>query len=251
MKFFMKFLSSLAPERLWCNFCDPNFMNSRSINRFLYRPFVAVISASAVFLGSCVTKPEATVPASMAVRYGAVQNPANVRVKVSLGNRAVYVFEGDEPRFVAAVSIGTASDPTPTGSFKAYNKLPRKRSNTYGFWVKGEEIIPGKRSEMPSGYRYVGYPMPWWVEFKSGYGFHAGAVWPQPRTHGCLRLHRTIAADFFHMVNAGTPIVIAQSLPEDSTLGSNVPRPTDFDQPDHPRSVLITDAPFESTDILF
>ncbi|MDF1826266.1 MAG: L,D-transpeptidase [Verrucomicrobiales bacterium] len=224
-------------------------------HHFSFRSFSGarglVMLGLVLVLTSCATKPENEVPTSMAVRYGTVQNLSDVRVRVSLSNRAVYVYEGQEPRFVAAISIGTASDPTPTGDFKAFNRLPRKRSNTYGFFVKGDEIIPGKRSKMPSGYRYVGYPMPWWVEFKSGYGFHAGAVWPQPRTHGCLRLHRTIAADFFHMVKAGTPIHIANSLPEDATLGKNVPRPTDYDQPDHPRSVLITDAPFDSTDILF
>ncbi|MDF1656988.1 MAG: L,D-transpeptidase [Verrucomicrobiales bacterium] len=212
---------------------------------------LGLISGLALVLSSCATKPENEVPASMAVRYGAVQDFSKVRVRVSLNNRAVYVYEGDEPRFVAAVAIGKVGDETPTGSFKAYNRLPRKRSNTYGFYVKGQEIIPGKRSQMPSGYRYIGYPMPWWVEFKSGYGFHAGAVWPEPRTKGCLRLHRTIAEDFFSLVKAGTPIHVAKSLSEDATLGKNVPRPTDYSQPDHPRSVLITDAPFDSTDILF
>lgn len=212
---------------------------------------LSVLALWAAFLQvSCATKPVAEAT-NMATRFGTVSNPANVNVKVSLNNKAVYIFEGAEPRFVAAVTIGKPGDETPTGSFKAFNKLPRKRSNTYGFFVKGEEVIPGERSRMPSGYRYVGYPMPWWVEFKSGYGFHAGAVWPMPRTHGCLRLHRTIAKDFFDLVNAGTPIQIANSLPEDATIGKNVPRPTDFDQPDSPRSVLITDAPFDSTAILF
>lgn len=213
--------------------------------------FGALALTSAFLQVSCATKPTATQPASMAMRYGTVSNMANINVKVSLNNKAVYVFEGTEPRFVAAVTIGKPGDDTPIGSFKAFNKLPRKRSNTYGFFVKGDEIIPGERSRMPSGYHYVGYPMPWWVEFKSGYGFHAGAVWPMPRTHGCLRLHRTVAKDFFELVNAGTPIQISHSLPEDATVGKNVPRPTDFDHPDSPRSVLITDAPFESTDVLF
>lgn len=211
----------------------------------------ALLAAAAFFQASCKTI-EPAKPTSMALRYGTVTNPATVNVKVSLNNRAVYVFEGSEPRFVAAVAIGTPSDPTPTGSFKAFNKLPRKRSGTYGFYVKGDEIIPGKRSGLPSGYSYVGYPMPWWVEFKTGYGFHAGAVWPTPRTHGCLRLHRTIAKEFFEMVPAGATIQIAQSQPEDATIGKNVPRPTDYDQPDHPRSVLITDAPLDRTpEILF
>jgi lipoprotein-anchoring transpeptidase ErfK/SrfK len=214
-------------------------------------PF-ALLSTLALPLAGCKTAaPEVTVPASMAVKYAPVENPNNVRVRVSLNNMAVYVYEGEKPVFVAAVAVGKADSPTPTGDFKAFNLLPRKRSNTYGFWVKGEEIRPGRRDQMPSGYRYVGYPMPWWVEFKSGYGFHAGGVWPEPRTKGCLRLHRTVAEDFFRLVKPGTPIHIAHSLPEDATLGKNVPRPTDYAMPDHPPSVLITDAPFNSTDILF
>ena len=206
--------------------------------------------AASAFLTACASKPVEQ-PASMALKYGTVSNLGDVKVRVSLSNRAVYVYENEEPRFVAAVAIGTASDPTPVGNFKAFNKLPRKRSNTYGFWVKGSEIVPGKRTSMPSGYRYVGYPMPWWVEFKSGYGFHAGAVWPQPRTKGCLRLDGTIASDLFHLVKPGTPIHIANSLPEDSTFGKNIPRPTDYDLQDSPRSVLITDAPFDSMSVLF
>jgi hypothetical protein len=208
------------------------------------------LSLIALALNSCATKgPE--VPASMALRYGTVTNPADISVRVSLSNRAVYVFEKGEPRFAAAVAIGTPEDPTPLGNFKVFSKQPRKRSGTYGFFVKGEEIVPGKASQMPSGYKYVGYPMPWWVEFSSGYGFHAGAVWPSPRTHGCLRLHRTIAGEFFNLVNSGTPVHIANSLPEDATIGKTIPRPTDFDAPDSPRSILVTDAPFESTAVLF
>ncbi|MEO0413484.1 MAG: L,D-transpeptidase [Verrucomicrobiota bacterium] len=213
---------------------------------------VATIAALLV-PGGCATKnePASATPQNMAIRYGQVTNPSAVKVRVSLANRAVYVYEGDQPRFVAAVAIGKPESPTPTGNFKAFNRLPRKRSNTYGFHVMGEQIRPGKRVDTPPGAKYVGYPMPWWVEFKSGYGFHAGAVWPTPRSKGCLRLHRTIAEDFFHLVRSGTPIYIAPSLPEDGTLGRNVPRPNDYNLPDHPPQVLVTDAPLDRTDILF
>ncbi len=187
----------------------------------------------------------------MAVRYGQVTNTANVKVRVSLANRAVYVYEGNEPRWVAAVAIGKPGKETPLGNYKVFSKLPRKRSNTYGFHVNGSDIRPGKRVDLPRGQRYVGYPMPWWVEFKSGYGFHAGAVWPTPRTAGCLRIHRTVAEEFFNLVRKGTPINIQPSLPEDQTLGKNIPRPTDYALPDHPRSVLITDAPFDDLNVLF
>ncbi len=204
----------------------------------------------ATVLPACKTV-EPQQPASMAVRYGAVTNPSNVKVKVSLNNRAVYVLEGEEPRFVAAVAIGKPDSPTPLGTYKVFSKQPRKRSNTYGFHVRGEDIRPGTRASLPAGYTYKGYPMPWWVEFKAGYGFHAGGVWPEPRTKGCLRLHRSIAKDFFDLVPMGATVHVAHSQPEDATVGKNVPRPTDYADPDAPPSVLITDAPLDRTDVAF
>ena len=204
---------------------------------------------AALVAAGCATKPGSNdVPASMAVRYGTVEKVSDVKVRVSLNHRAVYVYEGDEPKFVAAVAIGKPSDPTPTGTFKVQHKEVKKRSSSYGFFVKGDQVIPGKRSNMPRGYRYVGYPLPYWVYFAHGCGFHAGAVWPEPRTHGCLRLHKSVADDFYHMVKVGTPITIANSLPEDSTLGRNVPRPKDFSHPDSAPAVRASDAVFTDMD---
>ena len=184
----------------------------------------------------------------MAIRRGTVSNLNNVKVRVSIANRAVYVNEGEELRLATAVEVGKPGHGTPLGNFKAFNKIAKKRSNTFDFFVKGDQIIPGKHSKMPSGYRYVGYPMPYWVQFTDrGHGFHAGAVWPDPKTHGshgCLHIHKSVAGDFFRMVNSGTSIHIANSLPEDATLGKNVSRPRDYDHPDSPGTVKITDAPF-------
>ncbi len=212
--------------------------------RFISRLLPGILSFFAVLILTGCATTENDVPASMAIRRGTVTNLDAVKVRVSLSNRAVYVYEGEEPRFIAAVAIGTRENPTPVGNFRAFNKIAKKRSGSYGYYVKGDQIIPGKRSAMPRGYRYVGYPMPYWVEFKSGYGFHAGAVWPQPRSHGCLRIHKSVAGDFFRMVKEGAPIHIANSLPEDATIGKNIPRPTDYDHADSPPSVRITDAPF-------
>ena len=169
-------------------------------------------------------------------------NPADVRVRVSLRNRAAYVMERDRVLLVTAVAIGRPESPTPTGSFRVFRKDATKRSNTYGFHVRGSDIRSGKRVDTPSGYRYVGYPMPYWVEFKAGYGFHAGSVWPTPRSKGCLRLHANVAPKFFAIVPKNASIYIAHSLPEDATIGKNLKRPTDYDDPDPPRSFMITDA---------
>ena len=58
----------------------------------------------------------------MSLRLGQVSNKSNVKVRVSLSNRAVYLCEGDEIKWAAAVAIGTPSNPTPQGNFRAFNK---------------------------------------------------------------------------------------------------------------------------------
>lgn len=174
------------------------------------------------------------------------RNPDNVRVKVSLQNRAVYVLEGDRPLLVTATSIGTRSNPTPTGNFRVTNKIEKKRSNSYGFSVNGDSIRPVKRANATG--RYVGFPMAYWVEFYPAYGFHEGSVWPTPegRTHGCLRLHKNVAPKFFALTKGGTPVNIQYSQPEDSTIGRNLKRPADYADPDPANSILISDRVFST-----
>ncbi len=144
-------------------------------------------------------------------------NPANVRVKVSIANQTLYVMEGDRPLMVAACTIGKPSSPTPRGNFKIYSKQKHRR-----------------RISQPS----AGYPMGYWCEFKSAYGIHAGWVHPGPRSAGCIRLHFNAAPKFFNLVRVGTPLNIAYSQPEDATIGQNVPRPRDASAPEFPSSIL-------------
>jgi lipoprotein-anchoring transpeptidase ErfK/SrfK len=172
-------------------------------------------------------------------------NPSKVVIKVSLKNRMVYVMEGNKPLLVTATAIGLPSKATPKGRFRVTRKIPHKRSNTYGFWVRGDTIVAGKSSQPPGrGFRYVGFPMQYWVEWMPAYGFHVGSVWPVPRTHGCLRLHQNAAREFYELARIGTPVHIAQTQPEDATLGKNPPRPQDYNDPDPPKSILISSAAF-------
>ena len=174
------------------------------------------------------------------------QKSGNVVIKVSLRNRMVYVMEGSKPLLVTATAIGLPSKPTPKGRFRVTRKLANKRSGTYGFWVKGDTIVPGKSSQPPGrGYRYVGFPMQYWVEWMPAYGFHVGSVWPVPRTHGCLRLHKNAAREFFHLARLGTPVHIARTQPEDATIGKDPPRPHDYNDPDPPTAILISSRAFQ------
>lgn len=173
------------------------------------------------------------------------KNPANVVVKVSLSNRMVYVMEGSKPLLVCATAIGKPDHPTPKGHFTVTNKIRNKRSGEYGFWSNGSTIIAGTSSQSPGGgYRYVGYPMEYWVEFAPGYGFHVGSVWPTPRSHGCLRVHQNAGRELFELTHIGTPVYIAQTQPEDLTLGKNPPRPQDYADPDPEKSYMISDKVF-------
>jgi lipoprotein-anchoring transpeptidase ErfK/SrfK len=174
------------------------------------------------------------------------KNPGKVTIKVSLQNRMVYVVEGSRPLLVTATAIGLPNKPTPKGRFRVTNKIANKRSGSYGFWVKGDTIVAGKSSQAPGGgYRYIGFPMQYWVEWMPAYGFHVGSVWPVPRTHGCLRLHENAAREFFELARVGTPVYIAQTQPEDATLGKKPPRPDDYNDPDPPKSFLISSSAFK------
>jgi hypothetical protein len=205
-----------------------------SLSRVLFPTVTALIAA---FAAGCSSMPSG----SYDVAARRPQNPDNVRVKVSLRNQAVYVKEGDETLMAAATCVGTPEKPTPKGNFRVYRKIAQKRSGSYGFWVKGDDIRGGTSSQSPgSGYRYVGYPMPYWVEFAPAYGFHEGYVWPHPKTHGCLRLHKNAAPKFYELVRNGTPVQIAETQPEDSTVGANLRRPTDYKDPDPPAAYMVS-----------
>ncbi|MEM0968900.1 MAG: L,D-transpeptidase [Verrucomicrobiota bacterium] len=204
-------------------------------------PYLLFLSSGALLVGCAVTS---SPPPFQSIAYQPT-DAKNITIKVSLQTMNTYVLEGDKLLLATPVTIGTDSDPTPTGDFKVFQKIERKRSNTYGFHVAASgEIRPGERRHTPSGDRYVGYPMPYWLEFHPGYGFHSGGVWPQPRSHGCLRVHHTVAPKLFAMCPTGTKVIIADSLPEDATVGKMIVRPTDYADPDPPPSVLITSAAF-------
>ena len=196
--------------------------------------------ALALFAGGCAEltpPPVAYNPPALRAK-----NLGNVVVKVSLSKQMVYVMEGSKPLLVTACSVGLPQKPTPKGKFTVIEKILKKRSGAYGFYVRGDEIVGAAANNRPagSGWRYVGYPMPYWVGFSPGYGFHEGDVWPIPRTHGCLRLHKNAAANFYSLVRIGTPVIILENQPEDLLYGARHIRPNDYTQPDPPSRLLIS-----------
>lgn len=167
-------------------------------------------------------------------------NPSNVTIKVSLRNQMAYVMEGNKALLVAPISVGTSSTPTPKGTYRVFSKNATRRANGHGWAYSGSAATKAKAGNVPSGYKFTGTPMPYWVEFKPGYGFHTGWQKPYPCTHGCLRLHENVAPKFFQLVSVGTRVNIADTQPEDATVGQGITRAPDAGPlPDYPASMYI------------
>jgi len=114
--------------------------------RLLSRLLLLLSVASAGFLTSCETARTASTGGPYRVTAKRPQNPANVKVKVSLSKQNIYVMEGERVLMAVATTVGTRENPTPKGTFRVYKKIENKRSNTYGFRVQGDRIIPAKSS---------------------------------------------------------------------------------------------------------
>lgn len=149
----------------------------------------------------------------------APNNPAAVKLKLSTGAQRLYVVEGDRVLLATPVTVGTASTPTPLGNYTIYSKTQNRR-----------------RVSSPG----AGYPMTYWMEFKSAYGLHWGFVKPHPSTHGCVRMPIKSAAKVFDLTRTGTPINIARSQPWDETIGKTLPVLDDSALPDPPMSYMLS-----------
>lgn len=151
-------------------------------------------------------------------------NPDNVRVKLSTSTQNLYVMEGDKALMAVQGCVGTPQTPTPKGNFRITNKIKNKR-----------------RISQPG----AGYPMAYWCEFLPAYGFHEGFVWSEPRTHGCIRMHKEAAARLFALVKVGTPVSIATTQPEDATIGRTVRRLDQRNDPNPPESQMMAASWFQ------
>src|ERR1051325_5685264 len=211
--------------------------------QLLFRLCFCLGVAAALFLTSCSTAPSVSSGNYHVVAHRP-HDPSAVRVKVSLSKQNVYVMEGDRCLMAVATTVGIPAKPTPKGNFTIYSKQEHKRSGSYGFRVQGGQVVPAEAGANIPG-SYVGYPMGYWCEFAPAYGFHQGYVHLHPRSHGCLRLKGEAAPKFFALVKIGTPVNIAETQPEDATLGPKVQRIDDSKTPDPPSSIMITTAAFE------
>lgn len=141
-------------------------------------------------------------------------NPDNSRVVISLSKQRAYLLTGEQVYIDSPISSGKRAGMTPTGNFRVMQKDPDHRSSLYGDFVdtRGRVVRSGistKVDSAPSGTRYVGAPMKWFMRLTSGgVGMHIGILPGYPASHGCIRLPGDIAPLIYQRVKIGTPVAI-------------------------------------------
>jgi hypothetical protein len=143
-------------------------------------------------------------------------SPSNARVLISLSKQRAWLMAGENVYIDTPVSTGKRAGSTPTGSFRITQKDPDHRSSIYGDFVdrQGRVVRAGislKVDSAPSGTRYLGAPMRWFMRLTdSGVGMHTGILPGYPASHGCIRLPEEMARTIYSKVKIGTPVQIVQ-----------------------------------------
>lgn len=134
------------------------------------------------------------------------------RIEVSLKDQRATLFHLGKVVAVAPISSGREGKGTPVGSFRVIQKSPDHRSSLYGNYVRDGKVVKEnvdiRKGGRPSGSRFEGVPMPYFMRFTGAYGLHAGNVPGYPASSGCVRLPERHAKRFFDAVKVGTPVVV-------------------------------------------
>lgn len=140
------------------------------------------------------------------------QQPA---VIIDLTEQTAYLLEDGRVAFVSPIASGKDGWGTPIGSFRVISKDLNHQSGNFGLVgdsygrIVNPNATPG--SYVPPGCHYIPAPMPYFMEFSKYVGMHAGYLPGYPASHGCVRMPRDLAAEFFARVSVGTPVRVIGS----------------------------------------
>jgi lipoprotein-anchoring transpeptidase ErfK/SrfK len=151
------------------------------------------------------------------LRLMSTTGPENSRVYVSLSKQRAYLINtsSDEIVIDSPISSGKAGHTTPKGKYNIKEKDRDHRSSIYGDFVDGSgrtvrRGVSTKIDSAPSGTRYIGASMKWFMRLTSeGVGMHTGILPGYAASHGCIRMPEEIAKMFYERVKVGTPAVVA------------------------------------------
>src|ERR1700719_1370283 len=136
-------------------------------------------------------------------------------VIINLTEQTAYLIQSRRVAFVSPIASGKEGWGTPIGSFRVISKDLNHQSGNFGLVgdsygrIVNANATPG--SYVPPGCHYIPAPMPYFMEFRKYVGMHAGYLPGYPASHGCVRMPRDLAAEFFARVQIGTPVKVIGS----------------------------------------
>ena len=135
------------------------------------------------------------------------------RIRISRSEQKAFFYKGDQLVGVSAISTGREEFITPPGSFKIQQKNKDHVSSKYGDYVDAAGNVVMKdvdrtKDKMPTGARYDGAKMPFFMRVNGGVGMHEGFLPGYPASHGCIRMPGFMAETYFNNVSVGTPVTI-------------------------------------------
>ncbi len=148
----------------------------------------------------------------LTIGFCARLNAEQTSVIIDLTGQAAYLIKDGRVDFVSPIASGKDGWGTPTGNFSVIRKDANHQSGSFGLITDpyGRIINPNATpgSYIPPGCRYQPAPMPYFMEFRKYVGMHAGFLPGYPASHGCVRMPRDLAAEFFARVQIGTPVKV-------------------------------------------
>lgn len=165
------------------------------------------LALGCLWLASCTTIPELGALADKGGTKGR-------RIKVSLSAQKAYLYHYGKLVAESPVSSGREGKATPLGSFSVVEKDIDHRSSLYGNYVRDGKVVKEnvdiRKGGRPSGCRFEGVPMPYFLRFSGACGLHAGKVPGYPASSGCIRLPKRQAKRFYDAVRVGTPVIVVR-----------------------------------------
>ena len=134
-------------------------------------------------------------------------------ILIDLSEQRAFLIHGKQRVAEASISTGREGYATPVGSFRVIRKDIDHRSGIYGDYLdaRGRIVkanVDVRKDRKPRNSRYLGAPMPFYVEFTPGYGLHEGNRPGYPASHGCVRLSSWRARQFYDSSKIGTLVTI-------------------------------------------
>ncbi|PZO12598.1 MAG: L,D-transpeptidase [Leptolyngbya foveolarum] len=125
-----------------------------------------------------------------------------VRVVLRLGDRKVFLYQGEQAIVSYPVAVGAAATPTPQGQFEVSKLViePIWQSP----WT-GEMHAPGPNSAL--GLRWIGFH----TSESGSFGFHGTPTLDsigKAVSNGCVRMRNEDIVALFSQVTIGTPVKV-------------------------------------------